>query len=128
MTVTVEPAVGVDRVRTTMAMITARCWRDPQYRDEFVQDPRRVLTEEGLDVPEGININVVIDSPTDRYLVLPAAPDELTSLTATDSELMQLALSTQPNFTFTTVTVWLYAASVAIAAAGAVATLIIVVT
>jgi hypothetical protein len=111
-----------------MAMITARCWRDPQYRDEFVQDPRRVLTEEGLDVPEGININVVIDSPTDRYLVLPAAPDELTSLTATDSELMQLALSTQPNFTFTTVTVWLYAASVAIAAAGAVATLIIVVT
>jgi len=109
-----------------MAMITARCWRDAQYREEFVQDPKRVLREEGLDVPDDLNLHVVMDSPTDRYLVLPPAPDEMTLLTASDADLMRLASA--PQFTWATVTVWLYAASVAIAAAGAVATLIIVVT
>ena len=52
-----------------------RATRDQGFREELMRDPRGVIGREmGIDVPEGVEIKVVEESPTTSYLVLPPAP------------------------------------------------------
>ncbi len=39
--------------------IVTRTWEDDSYRSELLSDPRRVLTEGGITVPENVQINIV---------------------------------------------------------------------
>jgi len=58
------------------------------YRARSVREPRRVLKEFGLDLPDDMKL-VVHDSNADmRYLVLPEPPLDFKTLTATDLEAM----------------------------------------
>lgn len=49
-------------------------YKDPAYRSRVVREPRAVLREMGLDVPEGRRIEVWDSSAEVRYLVLPQRP------------------------------------------------------
>jgi nitrile hydratase subunit alpha len=49
-------------------------YKDPAYRSRVVREPRTVLHEMGLDVPEGRRIEVWDSSAEVRYLVLPQRP------------------------------------------------------
>lgn len=75
-----------EKSRTVLALITARSWKDQAYRDRFISEPELVLHEEGIQVPEGISLKVVVDEreiqtathkDTIHYITLPSAPSHL---------------------------------------------------
>jgi len=49
-------------------------YKSPEYRSRVVRDPRRVLHELGLDLPEAIAIRVWDTTAETRYMVLPLRP------------------------------------------------------
>jgi nitrile hydratase subunit alpha len=64
-----------------------------EYRSRVVREPRAVLAEFGMEVPEGVELRVVDSTSEQRYLVLPMRPegaegwtaDELARLVTRDS-------------------------------------------
>jgi nitrile hydratase len=52
-----------------------RWYKDPAYRSRIVREPRRVLAEFGLEVPDDQEIRVWDSSAEVRYLVLPERPE-----------------------------------------------------
>jgi hypothetical protein len=57
-----------DRDATIEAMITARAWRDREYLDELVRNPREVLADEGMQFPADVELRVVVNTDTVRYV------------------------------------------------------------
>ncbi len=49
-------------------------YKDPAYRSRVVKEPRTVLSEMGLDVPDGTEIKVWDSSSEVRFFVLPRRP------------------------------------------------------
>ncbi|NNC65560.1 MAG: nitrile hydratase subunit alpha [Gammaproteobacteria bacterium] len=68
-------------------------YKSPRYRSRVVIDPRGVLAEFGLDLPEDVEVRVWDSSAEIRYLVLPERPagtenlseDELAELVTRDA-------------------------------------------
>ena len=68
-------------------------YKDPAYRSRVVKEPRKVLGEMGLEVPETTQINVWDSSSEVRFFVLPRRPrgtenmseEELAALVTRDS-------------------------------------------
>jgi len=64
-----------------------------EYRTRVVREPRAVLAEFGMDVPDGVELQVVDSTSEQRYLVLPLRPegtdgwsaDELAALITRDA-------------------------------------------
>jgi nitrile hydratase len=50
-------------------------YKSPEYRSRIVREPRAVLAEFGLEVPDGREIRVWDSSSDMRYLVLPERPE-----------------------------------------------------
>ncbi|WP_109523334.1 nitrile hydratase subunit alpha [Nocardia aurea] len=50
-------------------------YKDPAYRSRMVREPRVVLAEMGLRLPDDVEIRVWDSSSEVRYFVLPARPD-----------------------------------------------------
>jgi nitrile hydratase len=49
-------------------------YKSPAYRSRVVREPRRVLREMGLELPEGVAVRVWDTTAETRYLVLPLRP------------------------------------------------------
>jgi nitrile hydratase len=68
-------------------------YKDPAYRSRAVREPRRMLSEFGLDLGEDVEIRVHDSSSEVRYMVLPERPagtdglceDELAALVTRDA-------------------------------------------
>ena len=69
------------------AQFMARVWSDPQLKGRLMQDPKSVLREHGMPVPEGIDLRVVENTDHVFYMVLPPAPTD----TITDEQLDAVA-------------------------------------
>jgi hypothetical protein len=60
--------------------LIARAWKDEAFKEELLRDPKGVLARElaqlqpGATLPADIQIQVVEETPSTRYLVLPAKP------------------------------------------------------
>ena len=66
------PTVTVDRDRLDrLVEVFQTASGDKAYRQAFIADPRRVLAEAGLTVPEEITYRVVENTPDSIYIVLP---------------------------------------------------------
>jgi nitrile hydratase len=50
-------------------------YKDPHYRARVVVEPRAVLREVGLDIPESVEVRVWDSSAEIRYMVLPEPPE-----------------------------------------------------
>ena len=61
--------------RNQLAELFAACWKDDALKQRFMRDPKAVLAEHGMDVPEGMNVNVVENSDTTVHITLPMAPE-----------------------------------------------------
>ena len=73
-----------------MNTLIAACWKDDALKQRFLSDPHAVLAEHGIDVPEGMNVNVVENTDNTVHMSrLPAAPDALGDLS--DDELENAA-------------------------------------
>ena len=54
--------------------IVARAWRDPDYKQRLLDNPKDVLIEAGSSVPDELEVKVVENTSDVRYLVLPESP------------------------------------------------------
>ena len=52
--------------------VIAQALVDPAFRDRLMADPKAVMAEKGLEIPADIQINVVKETSSTYYLVLPA--------------------------------------------------------
>jgi hypothetical protein len=61
------------------SQLVARAWADPAFKAKLIADPAAVLKENGIQVPAGITIKVVENTPKVLHLTLPLppAPEEL---------------------------------------------------
>lgn len=68
--------------------IIAKAWRDSEFKRFLVEKPQETLFREfGFVLPEGININVVEETPSDMYFVIPPRPSERMNEDVSDKEL-----------------------------------------
>ena len=56
--------------------VIARAWSDPVFKRRFIEDPKSVAKEYGINIPTGVELRVVENSPTVVHVVLPAQPSD----------------------------------------------------
>jgi hypothetical protein len=72
--------------RDMEADIIARALKDEGFARELRADPKAVLEREVGELPEGIEIKVVEETPDTLYLVLPARPSPRRQLSEEELE------------------------------------------
>ena len=75
--------------RSNFANLVIACWKDASMRKRLQEEPSVVLAEFDLEVPAGVQIEVVENSDSVVYITLPKAPGNAAALS--DEELMQAA-------------------------------------
>jgi hypothetical protein len=78
-----EEVLEGERSALAAGMVIARAWRDPDFLDRLVSGPREVLTAAGIELPPGVEVRVVVDTPTVKYV-------HMTSWTSEPQELLPL--------------------------------------
>jgi hypothetical protein len=59
--------------------IVARAWSDQDYKGRFLADPATVMREVGIEIPAGVQVKAVENTPHLLHLALPPPPsDDLT--------------------------------------------------
>jgi len=61
-------------VAKVQAKLVAKAWKSAAFRRTLLRSPHKVLAAQGVDVPAGVRVKVVQNTPKVMYLVLPAAP------------------------------------------------------
>jgi len=54
--------------------LIAKAWSDEDFKARLLADPKAAMKEAGIDVPEGVEIEVVESTQEKAYLVIPANP------------------------------------------------------
>lgn len=65
-----EAVLESDRASVITGSMVARAWRDAAFRARLVADPKSVLVENGLAIPERMSIRIVEDTPEVRHISL----------------------------------------------------------
>ena len=60
--------------KNALAHLFAACWKDEALKARFMADPKAVLAEYGMPVPEGMNVKVVENADDCVHITLPAPP------------------------------------------------------
>ncbi len=60
--------------KNTLAELFAACWKDEALKARFMSDPKTVLAEYGMSVPEGMDIRVVENAEDCVHITLPKKP------------------------------------------------------
>ena len=58
-----------------LAELFAACWKDDALKARFMSDPKSVLAEYGMDVPDGMDVKVVENADNCVHITMPMAPD-----------------------------------------------------
>lgn len=66
----------LDEYAKQYGQVVAKAWADDDFKQRFLADPAGVLKEEGVSLPEGIELHVVENTNEVVYLTLPAKPSE----------------------------------------------------
>ena len=72
--------------KNALNQLFVACWKDEALKQRFMADPKAVLKEHGLDVPDRIDVKVVENADDCVHITLPAP-------TAGDMELTDDELS-----------------------------------
>ena len=75
--------------RNQLAELFAACWKDEALKQRFMADPKTVLAEYGMDVPDGIAVKVVENTDNNVHITIPAPPSG--HLDLSDEELSNAA-------------------------------------
>ena len=75
--------------RKKLAELFAACWKDEALKARFMADPKAVLKEHGMDVPDNMDVKVVENADDCVHITLPAPPAEYMNLS--DDELSNAA-------------------------------------
>ena len=80
--------------RNQLADLFAACWKDEALKQRFMADPKAVLAEYGMDVPDGMDVNIVENTDNTVHITMPAPPNGAMDLS--DEELSNAAGGTSP--------------------------------
>ena len=58
----------------TYSKIMTKAWSDPDFKARLLADPKAVLAEAGVQVPDGIHMKIIEDTSDVINIVLPASP------------------------------------------------------
>ena len=75
--------------RNSLSDLFAACWKDEALKARFMSDPKAVLAEYGMEVPEGFDFKVVENADNCVHITLPSPPEAHESLS--DHELTKVA-------------------------------------
>ena len=53
----------------------AACWKDDALKARFMADPKAVLAERGIEMPDGMDVKGVENSDNTVHITMPMAPD-----------------------------------------------------
>ena len=60
--------------KNALAQLFAACWKDEALKARFMSDPKSVLAEYDMPVPDGIDVKVVENADDCVHITLPAPP------------------------------------------------------
>ena len=60
--------------RSSAAKLFVTCWKDEALKARFMNDPKAVLAERGVNIPDGIDVKVVENTDNTVHITLPVAP------------------------------------------------------
>ena len=60
--------------RNRLAELFAACWKDEALKARFMSDPKAVLAEYDMPVPDGMDVKVVENADNCVHITMPAAP------------------------------------------------------
>ena len=75
--------------KNQLASLFAACWKDEALKARFMSDPKAVLAEHGMDVPDGMDVKVVENADHCVHITMPAPPSG--HLQLSDEELSNAA-------------------------------------
>jgi hypothetical protein len=75
--------------KNALAQLFAACWKDEALKARFMRDPKSVLAEYDMPVPDGIDVKVVENADDCVHITLPAPPSSSGDLS--DDELSNAA-------------------------------------
>jgi len=84
------------------AQVIARAWKDEAFKQELLRDPTAVVARElrRLDpearLPEQVQLHVLEETPTTRYLVLPPKPTIESGAELSEADLQLVAAAGRP--------------------------------
>ena len=79
-----------------MHAIITKCWEDEAFKERLLADPAATLAAEGVQIPEGITVNVVVDTDDVRTLVIPLRPETARMV---DEDLTDIAIGSSEDET-----------------------------
>jgi hypothetical protein len=56
--------------------IIARAWKDENFKQRLLSDPKGVFREAGITLPSNLKVNVQVDTPDTVNFVIPRNPAE----------------------------------------------------
>ena len=80
--------------RNQLADLFAACWKDEALKQRFMNDPKAVLAEYGMVVPDGMAVNVVENTENTVHITMPPPPSD--SMDLSDEELSNAAGGNDP--------------------------------
>ena len=78
-----QPMAAGSETMKKWPQLVAQAWADEKLKQRLLDEPKAVLREQGIEVPEGVEVRVV--EPTDKllYFLLPPKPaGDVTELTS----------------------------------------------
>ena len=75
--------------KNALAQLFAACWKDEALKSRFLTEPREILKEYGLDIPDNMDVKVVENADDCVHIPLPAPPAGVMDLS--DTELSKAA-------------------------------------
>lgn len=64
----------VKMIQENFNKIIVESWKDEAFKEKLLTTPREILTEHGIHIPEGIEVEVVENTNSKIYFVLPHNP------------------------------------------------------
>ena len=62
--------------KNQLAALFAACWKDESLKARFMADPKAVLAEYDMPVPDGIDVKVVQNADDCVHITLPPRPSD----------------------------------------------------
>ena len=66
--------------KNALAQLFAACWKDEALKARFMADPKAVLAEYGMPVPDDVDVKVVENADNCVHITMPAPPIDSTEL------------------------------------------------
>ena len=79
--------------KNQLASLFAACWKDEALKARLMADPKAVLAEYDMDVPDGMDVKVVENADNCVHITMPAPPSAPPSgsMELSDEELSNVA-------------------------------------